>query len=110
MKYLSTLLVLALTVDAPLRIRVSPQVVMAGGSVTVICSVPRQTDNRSIEAILNPYRASMRDLEGENAAITHRFEFSRIPCEVTEAVCRLTTNAGKSYIARQGLLVSGCDP
>ncbi len=79
------------TGDGAVSIRTDRRVLFAGQDVTIICKVPRNEANRRIEALLLPdYSSSERQIDGEDAAITHRFTFSHVPPHVTTAACVLT--------------------
>jgi len=108
MKYI-LLLVLALAPDS-VRIKLQPQVVYAGNTVLVTCSVPRQANNRELTALLPNYTYSTRQLDGEATAITHRFEFKQVPCGVSEARCIVVDAYNNKKEAVANLQVAGCEP
>lgn len=90
-------------------IKVSPYVVMAGGTVRVTCRVPRHPENRRLTIGLSNYRESQRDLEGEYAPVTHEVTYEHVPCETDLAYCAVEDSAGRGAVARQNLTVAGCD-
>jgi len=79
----------------PVTIKVSRTVLYPGDSLTVTCVVPRHEDNRKIEGIIADYTSSEHQLNGEDAAVTHRFEFKKIPPDAEVAGCRLTDKYGR---------------
>lgn len=70
--------------------------------------MPRHPDNRLLTIALPGYRISETDLEGEAAPITHVATYEHVPCGTEEAVCQVTDNLGRVFVARTGLVVAGC--
>jgi hypothetical protein len=89
----------------PVTIKVSRTVLYPGDSLVVTCSVPRHEDNRKIEGILVDYTSSEHQLNGADSAITHRFEFKKVPEDTDTAACRLTDKYGRQAVDRQTLQV-----
>lgn len=101
-------LVLAAGSDT-LSVRVSPASFFSGSSVTVVCHVPRRATNRSIRGALYGYSSSDRQMDGESAPITYRFEFKKVPCGVEQAGCIVTDAYNQQKEAVASVVVAGCD-
>ncbi len=105
-----SVIVLSTSADVPrVSIRVSSRQVMAGQAMRVQCRVPRDADNRLLEASLSNYQISQRPLEGEQAAVTHDFLFDHIPCVVDVASCAVRAVNHKDAIASVSIQVAGCE-
>lgn len=91
-----------------LRADVSPHVVLAGGTVRLTCSVPRDPDHRWLEMGIEGYRTSGGDLEGERAAVTHTMYIDHMPCGTEEAFCRVDGAVKKPERAVALFQVAGC--
>lgn len=102
-------LLLSFAATQRIIIKVSRTVLFVGDSIEVVCSVPRHEDNRKVEAVLEGYTSSEHQLNGEDAAVTHRFSFKKVPCDVSAAVCRLTDKYNNQITTLQQLQISGCD-
>lgn len=89
----------------PITIKVNRTVLYPGDTLVVTCSVPRHEDNRKVEGVLADYTSSEHQLDGEASAITHRFEFKKIPPDVEIAGCRLTDKYGRQSTALQQIQV-----
>ena len=101
---------LTLPISASDRVRISTSgpIVSAGYDFRVRCSVPRQTENRWLEAGIEAYRSSGVQLEGEYAPVTHEFWFHLVPCDAGRAYCWLKRNDSKEAIAYAPVRVVGC--
>lgn len=110
MRLWTLLVLLAATSAEPVTIKTSPQSFFAGATITVTCTVPRHADNRGIDAVVTGYTSSHRDINGEDAPVTYRFEFKHVPCDAVEAVCALADNHQRVAIAKMPLNVAGCEP
>lgn len=91
-------------------IKVSKTVLFAGTDLTVTCTVPRHPDNRKVAAVLVGYTSDQRDLNGEEAPVTHRFEFKKVSCDTIEARCVLVDKFGGTAVQNQSLQIEGCEP
>ena len=78
--------------DRRLSVHVTPEVARAPAYVTVLASVQRDDDNRSIEVTADSgdyYRRSIMTLDGGNAPLANEFIFKDLPegrYEVTVAL------------------------
>jgi hypothetical protein len=108
MRYWLLAILLSGAVPQRVSIRVSPLVLMAGGALRVTCVVPRDARNRQLSVALSDYTSSSRQLDGDQARITHEFIFSHVPCVVEDAACQVVGTDG-SLIAKQHIEVVGCE-
>lgn len=92
-----------------LNIHLSAPILDAGHSEEVVCRVPSDTRNRWLELGIDNYASSGVQLEGEDAAISHRMLFKSLPCGVTGAYCHMSRNDGSSDTVHAQIIVSGCD-
>lgn len=111
MKAVLLAVVIALTASTPPRvsIKVTPQVVMAGGAIRVTCIVPRDARNRELEVGVYPYLSESRQLDGDAARVTWEFLFEHIPCAAERAVCLLHTQGIGDAFKEAPVQVAGCD-
>jgi hypothetical protein len=109
-KWLVLAIVLTAFAVPRVSIKVSPAIIMAGGSARVTCTVPRAASNRGVTAVLENYRSMYDQLDGESARITHEFLFERIPCDIGDAMCILETSNEKPASVRQTIQVADCEP
>lgn len=107
---LLTLLVLLAATEPRVSIRVSPQTLFAGQSIAIVCTVPHNLNNRKLTAVVDGYTVSERQLDGELAPKTFRFEFKKIPCEIDRVACVLTDVYGGQQAAIAPIQVAGCEP
>lgn len=89
--------------------KVYPSVVMAGQSVKVTCTVEPNAANRWLTMGVANYRWQGRQLEGEDAAITHQQTWDRVPCDSGPAFCLVQDANRKQHAAEADLLVVGCE-
>lgn len=92
-----------------IAIKVSPQVVAAGGTIRVTCTVPRDAANRMLEVGLYPVQSSQRQLDGADARVTWEFYFDHVPCAAERAVCLLHAQGKGDAFQEATVLVAGCD-
>lgn len=90
-------------------IKVTPQTVMAGGTIRVTCTVPRDPANRMLEVGLYPVQSSQRQLDGADARVTWEFYFDHVPCTAERAVCLLHAQGKGDVFQEATVLVAGCD-
>lgn len=107
---LLTLLLLAVSTISPVSIKVDRVVFYPGTPVTVVCSVPRRADNRRVEGAIVPFTSSEHQLDGEDAAVTHRFTFQHVPCDAAYASCILWDKFDHTTQVIQTLKPAGCEP
>lgn len=83
---------------------------MSGGSVRLRCSVPHHPEHRWLEMGIDGYTSSLREVEGEDAPITHEMVITHIPClgAVTTAFCVVTKFNRSQERALATLVVGGC--
>lgn len=91
-----------------LRATAYPRTILAGGTVRLTCSVPRDPDHRWLEMGIEGLRTSGGDLEGERAAITHVMLVDHVPCGTSEAFCRVDGAIHQPERAVAAFLVGGC--
>lgn len=113
MRFVIALLVLsAVLFAAPehLAIRVDKYVVMSGTELAVTCVIPRDENNRSLVAAVDPVGVSLKEIHGAEPQQTYRFVFRRIPCDAFQARCRLRT-LGRVTDAEvtQKIQMAGCE-
>lgn len=105
-----TLLVLLAAQEPRVSIKVSSQTVFAGQSLVITCTVPHHVNNRKVTASVVGYTSSERQLDGENAPKTIRFEmFHHVPCEAEAAACVLEDVYKTTQTAWLPLQIAGCD-
>jgi hypothetical protein len=97
-----------LAADPRVSIRMTPQVLFAGKNAWVVCTVPRAPQNRGVTAHME-FRSMFDQLDGDRAAITHRFLFERIPCTADEAQCVLEAQGERPQVAKVSFTLAGCD-
>lgn len=105
----SLILATALISDPGLSIKIVPQVVMAGSAIRVTCHVPRNAANRWLEVAISDYVVEGRQLDGEDAKITHEFIFDHIPCVAEYAVCAVKDQFGTVQQVHRTFQVAGCN-
>lgn len=108
-KVILSTVVMATNGIAPVSIHLSKQVVMHGGSIDVVCTVPPRNANRTVAAVVNNYHASERQLDGEKAPKTWRFTFDRLPCDADSAACVVHSWDRGDDVAAQPLTIAGCN-
>lgn len=91
------------------ELRLYPRGIIAGQSVRVTCKVPRHPDNRRLAMVVEHYRASERDLDGDRAPITYEFHVDHVPCASSNVACVVMTGTRDVFTAAQPLIVLGCD-
>lgn len=96
------------TTTLPVSIKVTPQVVMAGHSVRVTCSVPRRSENRSLSAGLVNVQSSDRQLDGDQSRIAWEFVFDHVPCDAELAFCAVHALTRDSLVTAP-IQVAGCE-
>lgn len=94
--------------DPGLRATAYPRTILAGGTLRLTCSVPRDPDHRWLEMGIEGLRTSGGDLEGDRAAVTHVMLIDHVPCGSSEAFCRVESALGKPERAVSGFTVGGC--
>lgn len=94
---------------APVKVAVSSNVIMAGHSQRVTCTVPRDDRNRWITAGIVGYTSSGRSLNGSEAYVTTAVLFQKVPCGSELAFCELETNTGEHIIVNAKFMVAGCE-
>jgi hypothetical protein len=109
--YRALILSLLLTLSAPARttIRITPSVVMAGGTIRVTCHTPRAADNRTLTIAIVGYQSSQVQLDGLEAPMTREVLFTHVPCETETAMCEVTTVAGVIEARTAAFEVAGCE-
>lgn len=96
----------AVVLTAPrVSVRVSPNVLSPGGSLTVTCKVPKDARNRQLEIAIVGYTSHIEPLNGENAPSVRQMVFTRVPCGVEEAWCVVN---GED-VAKAKFMVGGCE-
>lgn len=99
---------LALSDPKPVEIRISPQVLMAGGAFWLTCRVPHNARNRRLDYGVVDLRDSQRQLEGEQAPMTFQTLIEHVPCDVGPAYCAVIRNDGSFSRAIQAFQVADC--
>lgn len=91
------------------RVSVSVTPRMVTTTVRITCSVPRHPDNRKLTIGIPDYQSSERQLDGEDALITHTLTLKRPPCDVPSvAFCDLEDNLGKHGIVSTPFVNANC--
>ena len=95
---------------APSRVSIAvlPQAAMAGDTVRVTCTVPKNPTNRLLVMGIPGYTTSEIQLDGDGAPVTHRQYYRHIPCDVEIAICVVVDDLGKQFPASAPLTVAGC--
>lgn len=105
-------LALLLTVQsyAEPALTVRPRFVFRGGTVHLLCRVPRDAANRSVRYGLDPDAVSNRDINGlEGPGVFEKF-IEDVGCPgPADAFCEVTRNDGKTQRSVQPVEVKGCD-
>lgn len=86
-------------------VRVAPNVLSPGGSLTVTCKVPKDARNRQLEIAIVGYTSHIEPLNGEDAPSVRQMVFTRVPCGVDEAWCVVNNED----VAKAKFLVGGCE-
>ena len=112
MKVTILLMLTLLLTDSNMSIEVRPNVVSEGGTVTVMCHVPRSKQNKWLAVGLEDYTESGHDLTAPDASLTYLDEFKNIPCptvfqSIGRAYCSLETTTGTRAVFAN-LKVAGC--
>lgn len=102
------LLLALILAPAAVTVDVYPRVLIAGGTVRLRCSVPRQAENRQLDYGIEGLSASSVPLEGESAAVTRQVYLQHVPCGVGDAYCAVTRSDGSTRRAVQALSIAGC--
>lgn len=109
------LVIFSLLLAAPDRVSISvtPSAVPVGGSIRLTCTVPHNPDNRWL--VMGAYyeggivfKTSERQLDGDQASITHVFQIPRVACDVAIVDCYLIPAVGRQYHATREIVVAGC--
>lgn len=95
---------LGLTVPR-VSVRVAPNVLSPGGSLTVTCKVPKDARNRQLEIAIVGYTSHIEPLNGAGAPSMRQMVFTRVPCGVDEAWCVVNNED----VAKAKFLVGGCE-
>lgn len=107
MKLVLALLLAALSTPTSVSITISAHVLQGGGSTAITCRVHPDPRNRELRAGIPDVAQSSRQLEGEDAPITHRFApITHIPCDADTAYCQVIRNDGSYATAKTTFLVS----
>jgi hypothetical protein len=95
--------------EQPLKVRVSPTLVLAPGAVSVHASVNTDPDNRLLEVVAESadyYRSSRIQLDGEAAPRMSVFEFRGLPSGDYQITAVLTGSAGPRAIVQANARVA----
>lgn len=74
----------------------------------VRCTVPRDPVNRWLDYGIDGYATSGRQLDGDQARVTHEYVFTHIPCEAGPAFCSLRDARGHTRRATMSFTILGC--
>lgn len=96
--------------ESRVSIKVVPHVVMAGQPITIVCSVPRNSENRLLTIGVVDFTSHDDQLDGDEAYVTHRATFSHVPCDASLAYCLLKDSHGAQAVAKEQIVVMGCEP
>ena len=110
---LAVVLALLSLSPAPITIRLSRTVYMAGSgaSIAIYCRVEKNENNRKLWWGFVDYTSSERQLEGESAAVNYGpFLYSQpdLDCGTATAFCEVGRADGKHFIAKQDVEITGC--
>lgn len=107
-RLLAVSLVLALGPgDNTLRAEVRPSAVLVGGSVTVVCWVPRKPGKRWLEIGVEQVHLSGHQLDEESTSLWLQ-DVKNIPCEAGRAYCAVGVGKDPDDRAFAQLEVGGC--
>ena len=84
---------------------VQPHVLLREGLVRLECHLPHHPENRWLEFGLEGWSLSLRQLDGDKAAVIYT-QLVRVPCGEQVVYCLLTDAAGHAYAARAPVLVA----
>lgn len=99
-------MILTLSSEPRVSVKVMPTVLFAGGSVRVTCRVPRHPDNRRLTMVLSEYTSHEVQLDGEASSVTHQFIFGHVPCETELAACVVEDAQHRRFTASERLTVA----
>ncbi len=98
---------------APIEIRLSKQVIMAGPEswTDLTCKVQRDARNRVLRyGIVGYMENSQRQIDGEAAPITFGpFHYTHLPCGAGPAYCMVVRNDGTEDHVTTDIEIAGCD-
>lgn len=89
-------------------ISVQPRIAKFKEALRIECRIARHPDNRYLILGLVDITESHREIHGEHDRVIHELIVRSVPCETVLAYCLLVDQHGKSYVARQSVLVFPC--
>lgn len=82
---------------------------MKGGTVHIVCKVPRDAQNRAVRFGLDPDSISSREINGEDGPVFFDKYVEEVGCPgPAEAICDVSRADGKTQRASQTVEVKGC--
>lgn len=112
MPHLCDVLILALMgylATPRVSIRVNPLVIMAREAMRVVCTVPKDAQNRGLTISVENYSSSFEQLDGDQSRVTHERLISHMPCDAGDVGCRLQTSGKPDAVAIQSIVIAGCN-
>jgi hypothetical protein len=98
--------------DAPVTLTVRPAVLFAGRDVRTTVRTPRDPRNRELRIVVEAadyYKSSDVQLDGDDAAATHQFDWKELPSGAYRVEAILTRADGERRSATQCFAVLGLD-
>lgn len=102
------MMLFSLLMPARVSIAVAPRTFMAGSSVRITCTVPKDATNRWLGMGVTGYTSSEINLEGAEAPVTRSMYFHHVPCDTGNAWCEVIDAMGNHYTSTKELVVGGC--
>lgn len=106
-KALGLIILSLLSTSNGVTVEVRPSVILVGGSVTVICRVPRMQAKRWLEIGIEEVQLSGHQLDGNSQTLWLQ-AFDHLPCDAGRAYCAVGTGKDPDERAFAHLEVGGC--